>query len=64
MRSCLIISILFLLGSENLCGQAKYIFYNEKGQLIADTNYKINKKQLDLIIIFIFNYQESNYYNL
>ena len=39
-----------MLGSENLCGQAKSVFYNEKGQLIADTNYKISKKQLEKFI--------------
>jgi hypothetical protein len=40
------IAIILLLWSINLFGQQKSVFYNEKRQLIADTNYKISKKQL------------------
>ena len=64
MRRYLIISILLLLGRENLCGQAKYIFYNEKGQLIADTNYKINKKQLEKFIPIEDSLAKYIWYNM
>lgn len=50
MKKIILVYFLFLLWFPNLFGQTKSIFYNEKRQLIADTNYTISRAQIKKFI--------------